>query len=70
MSIRKTNVDADFQNPCESPIFRKLFRAKLNFHWDYIEKDTDDEIIFRITKLRNRLILELMAREFILDRMI
>ena len=31
-------------------------------HWDIVEKETIDEIIFRTTKLRNRLILELMAR--------
>ena len=30
--------------------------------WDILEKDTVDEIIFRTTKPRNRLILELMAR--------
>jgi hypothetical protein len=29
--------------------------------WEIIEKDTIDEIIFRTTKTRNRLILELMA---------
>ncbi|BBO71117.1 hypothetical protein DSCA_50470 [Desulfosarcina alkanivorans] len=30
--------------------------------WKIIEKETVDEIIFRTTKVRNRLILELMAR--------
>ena len=30
--------------------------------WEIIEKETEDEIIFRTTKVRNRLILELMAR--------
>ena len=30
--------------------------------WKIIEKETIDEIIFRTTKVRNRLILELMAR--------
>ena len=30
--------------------------------WKIIAKETVDEIIFRTTKVRNRLILELMAR--------
>ncbi len=30
--------------------------------WEIIEKETFDEIIFGSTKVRNRLILELMAR--------
>jgi len=29
--------------------------------WEIIEKETIDEIIFRTVKVRNRLILELMA---------
>ena len=43
-------------------MLKKLFRAKPSFHWNIIEKETVDEIIFRITKPRNRLIIELMAR--------
>jgi integrase len=43
-------------------MLRKLFRAKTPLHWDFIEKETIDEIIFRTTQVRNRLILELMAR--------
>ena len=38
------------------------FRARPSYHWNIVEKDTVDEIIFRASKLRNRLILELMAR--------
>ena len=34
----------------------------LPLRWKIIEKETIDEIIFRTTKVRNRLILELMAR--------
>ena len=56
------NFDGDFKNPCDSPILRKLFRPKANVHWDNIEKDTVDEIIFRTNNVRNRLMLELMAR--------
>ncbi len=58
----KNNLDSDFSNPCDSPMLRKLFRAKVKTHWDILEKDTVDENIFRTTKLRNRLLLELMAR--------
>ena len=43
-------------------MIRKLYRERAVFRWQIIEKDTIDEIIFRTTKPRNRLILELMAR--------
>jgi integrase/recombinase XerD len=58
----KNNLDPDFRNPCDTPMLKKLFRAKRTFHWDIIEKETVDEIIFRTAKPRNRLMLELMAR--------
>ena len=43
-------------------MLRQLFRATTPPYWDFIEKETIDEIIFRTIKTRNRLILELMAR--------
>jgi integrase len=55
------NLSPDFQNPCNSPMRRKLFRPKITTNWNIIEKDAVDEI-FRSGKIRNRLILELMAR--------
>lgn len=58
----KNNLDSDFSNPCDSPMLRKLFRVKVKTHWDILEKDTVDEIIFRTTNFRDRLLLELMAR--------
>ncbi len=58
----KTNFDSTLQNPCDTPMLRKLYRPGKPNHWDIVEKETIDEIIFRTTKLRNRLILELMAR--------
>jgi integrase/recombinase XerD len=58
----RTNFDDDIKNPCDSQMLRKLFRPKTIVHWDIIEKETVDEIIFRTNNLRNRLILELMAR--------
>ena len=56
------NLDPDLSNPCDSPMLRKLFRPKVKVQWNILEKDTVDEIIFRTTTLRNRLLLELMAR--------
>jgi integrase len=58
----KNNFDFDFKNPCDVPMLRKLFRPKAIVHWDIIEKETVDEIIFRTNNVRNRLMLELMAR--------
>ena len=58
----KNNLDLNFQNPCDLPMLRKLFQPTVNISWTILEKETVDEIIFRTTKVRNRLILELMAR--------
>ena len=58
----KNHIDQDFRNPCDTPMLKKLFRAKPSYIWDIIEKETVDEIIFRTSKPRNRLMLELMAR--------
>ena len=43
-------------------MLRKLFRTKVKTQFDILEKETVDEIIFRTNKMRDRLILELMAR--------
>ena len=61
-NFAKNNLDADFINPCDSPMLRKLFRTKVKTQFDILEKETVDEIIFRTNKMRDRLILELMAR--------
>jgi integrase/recombinase XerD len=58
----KNHIDQDFRNPCDTPMLKKLFRAKPSYHWNVFEKETIDEVIFRTSKPRNRLILELMAR--------
>ena len=58
----KNNLDLNFQNPCNLPMLRKLFRPTVITSWTILEKETVDEIIFRTTNVRNRLILELMAR--------
>ena len=59
--IRET-LNPSFQNPCDKPMLKKLFRPARAMHWNIIEKETIDEVIFRTTKARNRLLLELMAR--------
>jgi integrase/recombinase XerD len=51
-----------FQNPCDSPMLRKIFKDYRPVPWKIVEKETVDEIIFRTEDQRNRLILELMAR--------
>jgi integrase len=58
----RESLDHSLQNPCDTPMIKKLFRpAKIN-HWNTVEKEVVDEIIFRTTNPRNRLMLELMAR--------
>ena len=43
-------------------MIRKLYLERVPSRWELIEKETVDEIVFRTTKVRNRLTLELMAR--------
>jgi integrase len=43
-------------------MMKKLFKVPKITHWNIIEKETIDEVIFRTTQPRNRLMLELMAR--------
>jgi hypothetical protein len=58
----RNNIDPEHGHPCDRPMIRKLFREREPLRWKIIEKETIDEIIFRTTKVRNRLILELKAR--------
>ena len=58
----KNSADPGFQNPCDNPALRKLFRAGKPAGFKIFEKDLVDEIIFRTPNPRNRLLLELMAR--------
>ena len=58
----KNHINQDFRNPCDNPMLKKLFRARPSYNWNIIEKETVDEVIFRTSKPRNRLMLELMAR--------
>ena len=59
--IRNT-IDFEIQNPCDTPILRKIFRASRPEQWKIIEKDSIDEIIFRTASPRNRIMLQLMAK--------
>jgi integrase len=43
-------------------MLRKTFRSTRGIQWTILEKETIDEIIFKTVNLRNRLMLELMAR--------
>jgi integrase len=43
-------------------MLRKLYRPGKPISWKIVEKETVDEIIFRTAKVRNRVMLELMAR--------
>ena len=58
----KNTIDPNLQNPCDAPIMRKIFKAPKLVQWTILEKEIVDEIIFRQTNIRNRIMLELMAR--------
>ncbi len=58
----KSSVNPTLQNPCDTPILRKLFKVVKPTPWKILEKELIDEIIFRTENQRNRLLLELMAR--------
>jgi integrase len=58
----RNSIDPNFQNPCNSPILKKLFKHAKTNNWKILEKDVVDEFIFRTENSRDRLMLELMAR--------
>ena len=58
----KNAVDPHCENPCKTPILRKLFKNPKPAPWDIVEKEVVDEMIFRTDNVRNCLMLELMAR--------
>jgi len=58
----KTTINPELQNPCGTPMLRKLFRVSRPTRWKILDKEVVDEVIFRTVKARNRLMLELMAR--------
>lgn len=58
----RNSINPNFQNPCDSPILKKLFKHAKPNNWKILEKDVVDEFIFRTENPRDRLMLELMAR--------
>ena len=58
----KNTIDQRLINPCEAPVLQKAFKISKGRQWTILEKDVVDEIIFKTDNLRNRLMLELMAR--------
>jgi integrase/recombinase XerD len=58
----RNSLDTDFRNPCDTSLLRKLFKDQKPRQWKILEKEVVDEMIFRTIKLRNRIMLELMAR--------
>jgi integrase len=58
----KDSINPKFQNPCDSPILRKIFKEPKPILWDSLEKEVVDEMIFRTENPRNRIMMELMAR--------
>ena len=61
-NLIKNTLDPKLENPCSSPMLRKLFKPPKMVQWTILEKEIVDEIIFRTVKTRNRLLLELMTR--------
>jgi integrase len=49
-------------NPCEGPMLKKMFKKAKISEYNILEKEVVDEIIFRTIHIRNRIILELLAR--------
>jgi integrase len=58
----KNSIDPNFQNPCGTTILRKIFKDRKAPPWPNFEKELIDEIVFKTTNPRNRIMLELMAR--------
>jgi integrase/recombinase XerD len=58
----KNSIDPNFQNPCDTPILRKIFKDRKASPWPIFEKELIDEIILKTTNPRNRIMFELMAR--------
>ena len=58
----KTTTASNIANPCDTPVLSKTFRLAKGHQWTILEKDVVDEIIFKTNNLRNRVMLELIAR--------
>ena len=58
----QNSLELNLQNPCDTPLLRKMFRNSKPKQWNILEKEAVDEMIFRTENNRDRLMLELMAR--------
>ncbi len=58
----RETMNLNIPNPCDSPMLKKTFRSVKKASWHILDKDIVDEAIYRTSKPRNRLLLELMAR--------
>ena len=58
----RDNLDHTAQNPCVSPSLRRQFRPRTTRSWKALDKDVVDEMVFKTSSERDRLMLELMAR--------
>ena len=54
----KISYDLNLQNPCDSPTLKKIFKDQRPIHWQILEKDVVDEMIFKTENPRNRLMLD------------
>jgi len=52
----KNNLGLNFENPCELPMLRKLFRPTVTARWDIIEKEEVYQVLkssfFRLNHLK------------------
>ncbi len=53
---------SNIQNPCNSSLLSKTFKAGTRLQRKILDKETVDELIFNAASLRDRLMLELQAR--------
>lgn len=61
-NFARNSIDQNIVNPCNSSILNKTFKAVRTEPWAIFDHDTVDEMIFKTSSPRNRLMLELMAR--------
>ena len=58
----RDNLDHTAQNPCVSPSQMRQFRPRTARSWKALDKDVVDEMVFKTSSERDRLVLELMVR--------
>jgi integrase len=61
-NFTNNTLDDKVPNPCDTTILKKTFRNRKGVQWTILDKEIVDEIIFKTENLRNRIMLELMAR--------